>query len=207
MLKKTTLVLLSAVCFSTSQGLIAAEATAAAATASEAASKSAAANPASASSTSAQSAQSIAEKNLNMSHAFLEENKKQPGVTALPSGLQYKIITEGAGNSPGPTDFVTVNYRGKLINGTEFDSSYARNEPATFAVNAVIPGWTEVLQLMKPGAKWTVYIPPKLGYGERGAGGKIAPNAALIFDIELLAVKPSLDEPSSAGGIEQEDND
>lgn len=183
MLKKSTLVLLSAVCFSASQGLFAAQAAAAAPI----------------------STQSAAEKNLTMSQAFLEENKKQPGIIALPSGLQYKIIREGAGTAPGPADFVTVNYRGTLINGTEFDSSYARNAPATFAVNAVIPGWTEVLQLMKPGAKWTVYIPPNLGYGERGAGSKIAPNSALIFDIELLAVKQALDESKSQ--TDQEDND
>lgn len=211
MLKKSTLVLLSAVCFGTSQGLIAASAPAAntnpSANANTAATSAAASSAAESASASSASPQSIAEKNLNMSQAFLEENKKQPGIKTLASGLQYKIIREGAGTSPEPTDFVTVHYRGTLINGTEFDSSYARNEPATFAVNAVIPGWTEILQLMKPGAKWTVYIPPQLAYGARGAGSKIAPNSALIFDIELLAVKPSLSASSSANGAEPEDND
>lgn len=131
----------------------------------------------------------IAERNLALGEKFLAENLKKPGIHKLESGLQYKIIHEGKGESPGPTDFVTVNYRGTLINGTEFDSSYARNMPATFAVNAVIPGWTEALQLMKPGAKWTVYIPAHLAYGSRGVGRLIGPNATLIFDIELLSVK------------------
>jgi len=129
-----------------------------------------------------------------MAEDFLEANKKKAGILTLPSGLQYKIIQEGKGEAPGPTDFVTVNYRGTLVDGTEFDSSYTHQAPATFAVNAVIPGWTEALQLMKPGSKWRVYLPPNLAYGARGAGRAIAPNATLIFDIELLAVKSALDE-------------
>lgn len=149
------------------------------------------------------------EKNLKSSQTFLEENKKQPNVISLPSGLQYKIVQQGAGESPGPTDFVTVHYRGTLIDGTEFDSSYAHKEPATFAVNAVIPGWTEALQLMKPGAKWTIYLPPNLAYGARGAGSRIGPNAALIFEIELLAVKPSFigDDALEDPNNEWEDSD
>jgi len=131
----------------------------------------------------------LADRNLHLGQQFLAENQKKPGVHTLQSGLQYKVIEEGKGASPGPTDFVTVNYRGTLIGGTEFDSSYTRNMPATFAVNAVIPGWTEALQLMKVGAKWTVYIPAHLAYGERGVGRLIGPNATLIFDIELMDVK------------------
>lgn len=137
---------------------------------------------------------SLAKKNLILGQAFLQTNQSKPGIYTLPSGLQYKIIHEGSGTPPGPTDFVTVNYRGTLIDGTEFDSSYAHNAPATFAVNAVIPGWSEALQLMKPDSKWTIYIPSKLAYGEPGAGRLIGPNATLIFDIELIAVKPALHE-------------
>lgn len=128
-------------------------------------------------------------KNTNEGKAFLEANKSKPGVITLPSGLQYKINQEGKGDSPKPTDIVTVNYRGTLIDGTEFDSSEKHGQSATFPVNGVIPGWTEALQLMKPGAKWTVYIPSNLAYGENGAGRVIGPNSTLIFDIELLSVK------------------
>jgi FKBP-type peptidyl-prolyl cis-trans isomerase FklB len=119
---------------------------------------------------------------------FLAENKKKDGVITLSSGLQYKIINKGSGDSPKLTDEVSVNYRGTLIDGTEFDSSYRRGKPATFKVNAVISGWTEALQIMKPGSKWQLYIPSSLAYGERGAGRDIGPNAALIFDVELLSV-------------------
>ena len=136
----------------------------------------------------------VAAKNLAAGQKFLTENAHKPHIHVLPSGLQYHISHEGKGQSPGPTDFVTVHYRGTLIDGTEFDSSHRHNAPATFAVNAVIPGWTEALQLMKPGAKWTVYIPPKLAYGSRGVGRLIGPNATLIFDIELLSVKPAPDD-------------
>lgn len=133
--------------------------------------------------------EALAKKNLEASQAFLEANKKKPGVVALPSGLQYKIVTEGKGQQPKATDTVVAHYRGTLINGKEFDSSYKRNEPATFPVAGVIKGWQEVLPLMKEGAKWQIYIPPELAYGAQGAGGAIGPNEALIFDIELLSVK------------------
>jgi len=120
---------------------------------------------------------------------FLEENKNKEGVVTLPSGLQYKVITPGSGPNPKATDQVVVNYRGTLLDGTQFDSSYDRGQPATFGVNQVIKGWTEALQLMQPGAKWEVYIPSDLAYGTRGAGQKIPPNATLIFEVELLEIK------------------
>ena len=107
----------------------------------------------------------------------------------LPSGLQYKVLKEGAGDSPKAADQVTVNYRGTLIDGTEFDSSYKRGEPATFGVGQVIRGWTEALQLMKPGAKWELVIPADLAYGDRGAGRDIPPGATLVFQVELLGIK------------------
>jgi FKBP-type peptidyl-prolyl cis-trans isomerase FklB len=130
-----------------------------------------------------------AKKNLDAGQAFLEANKKKDGVTTTASGLQYKIITEGKGKQPKSTDTVVAHYRGTLINGNEFDSSYQRNEPATFPVGGVIKGWQEVLPLMKEGAKWQVYIPSDLAYGPRGAGAEIGPNEVLIFDIELVSVK------------------
>jgi FKBP-type peptidyl-prolyl cis-trans isomerase FklB len=133
--------------------------------------------------------QAQAQKNLEAGQAFLEANKKKPGVVTLPSGLQYKVITAGNGKQPKPTDTVVVHYRGTLINGTEFDSSYKRGQPATFKVNGVIRGWTEALQLMEEGAKWTLYIPSSLAYGDRGAGPQIGPNATLIFEIELISVQ------------------
>ena len=129
-----------------------------------------------------------ATKNLAEGEKFLAENKKQKGVVTLPSGLQYRIIKEGKGTSPKATDTVTTHYRGKLINGTEFDSSYSRGEPAKFAVNGVIPGWVEALQLMKPGAKWELFVPAKLAYGENGVGQIIGPNSTLLFEVELLNV-------------------
>jgi FKBP-type peptidyl-prolyl cis-trans isomerase FklB len=130
-----------------------------------------------------------AEKNLAESKAFLEENKKKDGIKTLPSGLQYKILTEGSGKTPKATDTVTVHYRGTLINGTEFDSSYKRSQPVTFQVNGVIRGWNEALQLMKGGSKWQLFIPPELAYGERAAGPQIPPNSTLIFEVELISVK------------------
>ncbi|MBI3778120.1 MAG: FKBP-type peptidyl-prolyl cis-trans isomerase [Gammaproteobacteria bacterium] len=133
--------------------------------------------------------EALAKKNLETGQAFLEANKKKEGVVTLPSGLQYKVITEGKGKQPKSTDTVVAHYRGTLIDGTEFDSSYKRNEPATFPVEGVIKGWQETLPLMKEGAKWQVYIPSDLGYGARGAGNAIGPNQVLIFDIELLSVK------------------
>ena len=129
-----------------------------------------------------------AEKNLAEGKAFLEENKKKEGVKTLPSGLQYKVLAEGSGKTPKAADSVTVNYKGTLINGTEFDNSYKRGNPTTFQVGKVIKGWTEALQLMKEGSKWQLFIPPELGYGERGAG-PVPPNSTLIFEVELISVK------------------
>ena len=137
----------------------------------------------------AERSKALAEKNKKEGEAYLAENKKKEGVTTLPSGLQYKVIKEGAGKTPKDTDTVVTNYRGALIDGTEFDSSYKRGEPATFPVKGVIAGWTEALQLMKEGAKWQLFIPSNLAYGERGAGGVIGPNATLIFEVELISVK------------------
>jgi FKBP-type peptidyl-prolyl cis-trans isomerase len=131
-----------------------------------------------------------AEKNLEAGMAFLSENKKKEGVKILPSGLQYKVITKGAGMRPGEKDSVTVHYQGTLIDGTEFDSSYRRDKPATFRLERVIAGWTEALQLMKEGAKWQLFIPPKLGYGNKRTGS-IEPNSTLIFYVELISVQHS----------------
>ena len=121
--------------------------------------------------------------------AFLAENVNQEGVVVTESGLQYKILEPGEGDSPGPADVATVHYRGTLIDGTQFDSSYDRGQPATFPVGGVIAGWTEALQLMKPGAKWQLFIPAELAYGERGAGQDIGPNSTLLFDVELISVE------------------
>ncbi len=129
------------------------------------------------------------EKNKGEGEKFLADNKSKPGVVTLDSGLQYKVLTEGTGDSPKPEDNVTVNYRGTLIDGTEFDSSYKRGQPATFRVSGVIPGWTEALTKMKPGAKWQLFIPSNLAYGERG-NPNISPNATLLFDVELISVQP-----------------
>lgn len=131
----------------------------------------------------------LSETNKKDGEAFLEENKKKEGVVTLPSGLQYKIIKDGTGKTPLATDTVTTHYKGTLIDGTEFDSSYKRGEPASFPVNGVIAGWTEALQLMKEGTKWLLFIPSSLAYGERGAGGVIGANAALIFEVELISIK------------------
>jgi FKBP-type peptidyl-prolyl cis-trans isomerase FklB len=129
------------------------------------------------------------EKNKKEGDVFLAENKKKTGVKTLPSGLQYKVLKEGTGKMPKATDTVTTNYKGTLIDGKEFDSSYRRGEPATFQVSGVIPGWTEALQLMKEGSKWQLFVPPQLGYADRGAGNQIGPNATLIFEVELISVK------------------
>lgn len=119
---------------------------------------------------------------------FLDDNKKKAGVTVTSSGLQYEVVKAGSGKTPGANDQVTVHYTGKLVDGTVFDSSVERNEPATFGVSDVIPGWTEALQLMKEGDKWIVYLPYDLAYGERGAGQDIPPYSTLIFEVELLKV-------------------
>jgi FKBP-type peptidyl-prolyl cis-trans isomerase FklB len=132
---------------------------------------------------------SVGDKNQKDGEAFLAKNSKEPGVTTTASGLQYKVVTEGTGRTAALADTVTAHYRGTLIDGTEFDSSYGRGEPAKFPVTGVIPGWTEVLQLMKIGSKVQVFIPSKLAYGERGAGKEIGPNATLIFEIDLLDAK------------------
>jgi FKBP-type peptidyl-prolyl cis-trans isomerase FklB len=121
--------------------------------------------------------------------AFLAANKAKDGVVALPSGLQYKILTAGTGPKPTTSDSVVCNYRGTLINGTEFDSSYKRGEPATFPVSGVIKGWTEALQLMPVGSKWQLFVPSDLAYGERSPDPSIGPNSTLIFEVELLSIK------------------
>jgi FKBP-type peptidyl-prolyl cis-trans isomerase len=124
--------------------------------------------------------------NLEISKAFMAKNAKKAGVKTTATGLQYEVIKRGKGASPKATSRATVHYTGTLTDGKVFDSSVARGEPATFAVNRVIPGWTEALQLMKPGAKWKLCIPPNLGYGERGSGRDIPPNVVLVFEVELI---------------------
>ncbi|MBK9470209.1 MAG: FKBP-type peptidyl-prolyl cis-trans isomerase [Gammaproteobacteria bacterium] len=131
-----------------------------------------------------------ADKNLAEGEAFLKDNAAKEGVVTTESGLQYKIVTAGEGPKPGAEDVVKVHYRGTLIDGTEFDSSYKRNEPVTFPVGGVIPGWVEALQLMPVGSKWELYIPSGLAYGPGGAGNQIGPNSALKFEVELLSIEP-----------------
>ncbi len=133
--------------------------------------------------------QQDAATNKTEGEAFLAANKSKDGVVTLPSGLQYKILSAGTGPKPTATDSVKCNYRGTLINGTEFDSSYKRGQPATFGVNQVIKGWTEALQLMPVGSKWQLFIPSSLAYAERGAGADIGPNATLMFEVELLSIE------------------
>jgi FKBP-type peptidyl-prolyl cis-trans isomerase FklB len=128
-------------------------------------------------------------QNLEQSHAFLAENAKKEGVVSLESGLQYKVIKTGEGSSPKANSSVSVNYRGTLIDGTEFDSSYDRGKPVTFHLKKVIKGWREALPLMKEGAKWELYIPPQLAYGKRAPRKSIPPNSTLIYEVELIAVK------------------
>lgn len=130
----------------------------------------------------------VNDRNRAEGEAFLAENKKKSGVVVLPSGLQYEVLTEGKGKKPAATDRVQCHYHGTLINGEVFDSSIERGEPAVFGVSQVIPGWVEALQLMPEGSKWRLFIPSDLAYGENGAGGKIASNSTLIFDVELLKV-------------------
>jgi len=141
----------------------------------------------------------LGEANKKEGETFLTANKTKTGVVALPSGLQYKILQQGTGPKPTAADTVTCNYKGTLINGTEFDSSSKHGgEPATFPVGRVIKGWTEALQLMPTGSKWQLFIPPDLAYGERGAGNDIGPNATLIFEVELVSIqaKPTLATPA-----------
>jgi FKBP-type peptidyl-prolyl cis-trans isomerase FklB len=139
------------------------------------------------------------DKNKTEGEAFLAKNKARPGVKTTASGLQYEVLTEGTGPTPKATDTVTVNYKGTLMDGTTFDSSYDRHEPATFVLNQVIPGWTEGVQLMKVGSKYKFYIPAALGYAERGAGNVIGPNAPLVFEVELVSIgQPTA--PAAASG-------
>jgi FKBP-type peptidyl-prolyl cis-trans isomerase FklB len=135
--------------------------------------------------------------NKTEGEALLAANKSKDGVVTLPSGLQYKILTAGTGPKPTASDSVVCNYRGTLINGTEFDSSYKRGQPATFGVGQVIKGWTEALQLMPVGSKWQLFIPASLAYGERGAGAEIGPNATLIFEVELLSIQDKTKDDKS----------
>ena len=140
--------------------------------------------------TQAEEAKKVAaETNLKEGEAFLTANKEKEDVVVLTSGLQYKVLQAGSGKMPKATDTVTTHYRGTLIDETEFDSSYSRGEPTSFPVGGVIAGWTEALQLMKVGAKWRLFVPSNLAYGERGAGQMIGPNAALIFEVELLSIQ------------------
>ena len=131
----------------------------------------------------------VVEKNKKEGEEFLAKNKQKKDVKTTSTGLQYRIIKQGTGDKPKSSDTVTVNYEGKLINGTVFDSSYKRGQPATFAVGGVIAGWTEALQLMNIGSKYELFIPSNLGYGDRGAGADIGPNATLIFTVELISIK------------------
>ena len=141
----------------------------------------------------------VAEKNKKEGETFLAGNRKKEGVVTLPSGLQYKVVKAGDGASPKETDTVETNYRGTLIDGTEFDSSYKRGQAAVFPVNGVIPGWTESLQRMKVGDKWQLFLPPELAYGEQGAG-PIGPNSTLIFDVELMSVKREAEAEQAGQG-------
>jgi FKBP-type peptidyl-prolyl cis-trans isomerase FklB len=134
------------------------------------------------------------EANKKAGEAFLAENKTKDGVVTLPSGLQYKILTEGTGPKPTATDTVVCNYKGTLLDNTEFDSSFKRGQPATFPISGVIKGWTEALQLMPVGSKWQLFIPSDLAYGARGGpGGSIGPNATLVFEVELMSIQPKAD--------------
>ena len=148
----------------------------------------------------------VGEANLAAATAFLAENAAREGVVVTDSGLQYEILEAGEGARPGPEDSVEVHYRGTLIDGTEFDSSYNRDETVTFGVGQVIPGWTEALQLMPVGSKWKLAIPPELGYGTGGAGQMIGPNSALIFEVELIAI-PSQTEAAEEGEAAAEEGE
>lgn len=145
-------------------------------------------------------AEAQGKKNLAEGEKFLAENAKKPGVTATASGLQYQVLSEGKGPKPGASDTVRAHYKGTLLDGTQFDSSYERNEPVVFALDQVVPGWKEGLQLMPVGSKYKLWVPAKLGYGEQGTpGGPIPPNATLVFEVELLDIvkpeQPAADAP------------
>jgi len=142
--------------------------------------------------------QGAAEANHAAAAKFLAENAKKPGVVTTASGLQYKVLTPGSGDSPKATDEVTVNYSGTLLDGTEFDSSYKRGQPASFVLGRVIPGWTEGLQLMKPGAKYRLFVPPQLAYDMHAKPG-IPPGSLLIFEVELLSSKPAQPAAGASG--------
>jgi FKBP-type peptidyl-prolyl cis-trans isomerase len=141
--------------------------------------------------------QAAGEANKKEGEAFIAANKGKEGVVTLPSGLQYKILTQGTGPKPTPADTVVCNYRGTLINGTEFDSSYKRGQPATFPISGVIKGWTEALPLMPVGSKWQLFIPSEMAYGERAPGPEIGPNSTLIFEVELLSIQDKSQEKSN----------
>ncbi|MCI5140156.1 MAG: FKBP-type peptidyl-prolyl cis-trans isomerase [Candidatus Electrothrix sp. ATG1] len=142
----------------------------------------------------AEKLKAIKEANEDAAAAFLKKNKKEKGVKVTASGLQYKVIKEGKGEKPASTDTVKVHYKGTLLDGSEFDSSYKRNKPATFRVDQVIPGWTEALQLMNPGSTYSLYLPPELAYGDRGAPPAIEPGSLLIFEVELVEIVKSGDK-------------
>jgi FKBP-type peptidyl-prolyl cis-trans isomerase FklB len=131
----------------------------------------------------------MSKDNKSKGETFLAQNKSKEGVVTLPSGLQYKILKEGSGPKPSASDTVVCNYRGTLVDGKEFDSSYKRGQPATFPVSGVIKGWTEALQLMPVGSKWQLFIPSDLGYGDRGAGADIQPGSTLVFEVELVSIQ------------------
>ncbi|HEY2148102.1 MAG TPA: FKBP-type peptidyl-prolyl cis-trans isomerase [Pirellulales bacterium] len=144
----------------------------------------------------------LADKNKKEGAAFLAQNKNREGVKTTASGLQYKVLKQGNGATPRATDVVTVNYRGTFLDGTEFDSSYARNEPAKFPCNRVIAGWVEALQLMHVGDKWQIFVPSNLAYAEAGMGNDIPPNATLVFEIELLDTKPAASAKPAGQGAD-----
>jgi FKBP-type peptidyl-prolyl cis-trans isomerase FklB len=145
-----------------------------------------------------QKMQALSASNKTEGETFLASNKTKEGVVALPSGLQYKILQQGTGPKPTASDTVVCNYRGTLLNGKEFDSSYKRGQPITIPVSRVIKGWTEALQLMPVGSKWQLYIPSDLAYGEQNMGTDIGPNATLIFDVELVSIKPPEPTPTAS---------
>jgi FKBP-type peptidyl-prolyl cis-trans isomerase FklB len=147
-----------------------------------------------------------ADKNKTDGEAFLAANKSKEGVVTLPSGLQYKILTAGTGPKPTASDSVVCNYKGTLISGKEFDSSYKRGQPATFPVSGVIKGWTEALQLMPVGSKWQLFIPSNLAYGERGAGAEIGPNSTLVFEVELLSIQDKTKDDKTKDDKPKDDN-